>query len=93
MAGNDDSFEEWLEGFTSSPYTSNQLKEIKARAENVSASEVKQLVKEIELLRSLLKPMLEYSENLESDHRSKASEKESKNQLLELVRFMLSGRE
>jgi hypothetical protein len=93
MIHNTDSFEDWLEGFASIPFTSAQLNDLKARAEQVSASEVKQLVKEIELLRSLLNSLLEYSENLDREPQSKTFETASRNQLFDLVQFMLSRRD
>ena len=85
------SLDAWLEGFTSSPYTRNQLNEIRARADNVSAGEVKHLVKEVELLRYLLKALLEYSEQFERELTSNMEE--NQNQLFDVVRFMLSARE
>ena len=87
-----DSFEEWLDGFTSTPYTDHQLNEIKSRADRVSPGEVEQLVKEIELFRSLLKSLLEYSENREKESGLQATEGTNQNQLFGLIRFMLSER-
>ena len=91
MKDEEGSLEAWLEGFTSSPYTGNQLNEIRARADNVSAGEVKHLVKEVELLRCLLRALLEYSEKFERELTSNIGE--NKNQLFDVVRFMLSARE
>lgn len=93
MTKDEDSFEEWLEGFVSSPYTGNQLKEIKVCADNVSDNEVNHLVKEVELLRFLLKSLLEYCENLENESLGRATEVKNQNQLFDIVRFMLSSRE
>ena len=45
---------------------------------------------EIELLRILLKALLEYSENFEMT--SDAEKREKQNQLYDLTKFMISGR-
>lgn len=91
MNNEEDSFEDWLQGFGSSPYTSNQLNDIKARSDNVSAVEINHLVKEVELLRHLLRALLEYSQNLEMSSNTELGE--NKNELFDLARFMLSVRE
>jgi hypothetical protein len=93
MAKHEDSYEEWLRGFTSSPFTSTQLEGIKGRPEATSAGEVKHLVEEVELLRFLLKSLLEYTEAREREHGWEAEQAEKLCPLLDVVRFMLSARE
>jgi hypothetical protein len=92
MKDEQDSFEDWLEGFASSPYTSDQLSAFKARPDDVSASEVKRLVEEVELLRDLLKALFEYCEEVEYKIASNAEAEKNKNALFDLIRFMLSAR-
>ena len=65
MSTDGKSYEKWLEGWFIPPLTNQELEEIKARADNVSSSEVEHLVEEIEFLRWLLNGVvtrLEYVE-------------------------------
>lgn len=61
----EESFDEWLTDFASSPYTTQELSALKTRPEAITSDEVQALIMEIEFLRYLLKSLLERRETAE----------------------------